>query len=974
MRKFKKGYWIILYVGFAIVFISLPASLLAAQKEFVEETPGGMETSFQEQKAEQESVFRSKFENLPAEYQERARRLGYKEGDMVEMQRDSSGALIVLPPLTEYKTPGQMREKVRSLIAGKIVQKMTDDVKVTVRLALEDGTGYYTIQLKFEALYKELQTQAKKLGFRKGDTVEVRLDAVTWKYRVLPKEKETKFSGDVLEIIPPKEPGGSPSYRVIAKYSVMPKDQQKRAKKMGYDKKDLVIFIYREDTKEYEILPPPFVFGSSKSFEKLESKKKVKARSLGYKEGDTVWFKTGRTLLDQSIVPKAKVGSGPLFEIKQGKMEKDKYTGESKLILECIARFEDLGANYRQLAREKGYKEGDKVRLNYDIEADKYEIKSSGVQKSPVKAPAAIKKPIAEMDADAYTDRGFSYFTKGLYDKAMSDYNKAIEIDPKNSRAYNFRGTGYHYKGLYDKAIADYTKAIELDPKNATGYAIRGDVYHAKGLYDRAISDFTKAIELEPKYEYVDAYIGRGLAYGHKGLYDQAIADFTKLIEINPKLAVAYSNRGVAYGHKGLYDQAIADFTKTIRINPKYVLAFYYKALSYEKTGRVNKALKAYKTFIQNTPPNKYASFIEEAKKKIKELEKRSSTTAIKSSGVRKKPVRAQVSLRSEAGSLSGNELGKMLKRKNFFSKQLKDVNKNYCNPGGDFTNEYEVKTIRGDEVVLDHMTGLMWHQSGSEAPMKFDKAKQWGSELNRRGYAGYSDWRLPTLEEGASLIERSKMNGDLHIDPKFSAKQILIWTSDTVSGKGLLRVWVVTFDDGCVLGNRLIPSSSYVRPVRSGFRAPAAIKSSGVRKKPVKAPAPIKEPRAEMDADAYIERGHSYRKKRLYGKAIADYNKAIEIDPKYAKAYLYRGTAYDHKGLCDEAISDYTKAIEIDPKYVKAYSNRGIVYHNKGLYDEAISDYTKAIELEPMTFNVSLYINRGDAYDHKGLYDKAIS
>jgi len=602
MRKFKKGYWIILYIGFAIVFISLPASLLAAQKEFVEETPGGMETSFQEQKAEQESVFRSKFENLPAEYPERARRLGYKEGDMVEMQRDSSGALIVLPPLTEYKTPEQMREKVRSLIAGKIVQKMTDDVKVTVRLALEDGTGYYTIQLKFEALYKELQTQAKKLGFRKGDTVEVRLDAVTWKYRVLPKEKETKFSGDVLEIIPPKEPGGSPSYRVIAKYSVMPKDFQKRAKKMDYGKKDLVIFIYREDTKEYEILPPPFVFGSSKSFEKLESKKKVKARSLGYKEGDTVWFKTGRTLLDQSIVPKAKVGSGPLFEIKQGKMEKDKYTGESKLILECIARFEDLGANYRQLAREKGYKEGDKVRLNYDIEADKYEIKSSGVRKrpvkaptsikssrvrkKPVKAPAAIKKPRAEMDADAYTDRGFSYFKKGLYDKAMSDYNKAIEIDPKNSRAYNFRGTGYHYKGLYDKAIADYTKAIELDPKNATGYAIRGDLYHAKGLYDRAISDFTKAIELEPKY------------------------------------ANAYISRGVAYDHKGLYDQAIADFTKTIQINPKYVLAFYYKALSYEKTGRVNKALEAYKTFIQNTPPNKYASYIEMAKKKVKELEK----------------------------------------------------------------------------------------------------------------------------------------------------------------------------------------------------------------------------------------------------------------------------------------------------------------------------------------------------------------
>ena len=51
MRNFKKGYWIILYVGFAIVFASLSASLLAAHKEIVEETPGWIETSVQEQTA-----------------------------------------------------------------------------------------------------------------------------------------------------------------------------------------------------------------------------------------------------------------------------------------------------------------------------------------------------------------------------------------------------------------------------------------------------------------------------------------------------------------------------------------------------------------------------------------------------------------------------------------------------------------------------------------------------------------------------------------------------------------------------------------------------------------------------------------------------------------------------------------------------------------------------------------------------------
>ena len=169
--------------------------------------------------------------------------------------------------------------------------------------------------------------------------------------------------------------------------------------------------------------------------------------------------------------------------------------------------------------------------------------------------------------------------------------------------------------------------------------------------------------------------------------------------------------------------------------------------------------------------------------------------------------VQARVSLRSSAQSLSWNEGLSMVKRKNFFDSSW--------NKSGGFENEYESKTINGDKVVLDHATGLMWHQSGSEVDMKYDKVKQWIDELNRRGYAGYSDWRLPTLEEGASLIERNEMNGILYIDPKFSAQQRWIWTSDMVTNY-LGRVWIVFFVSGDVNGI-IVDHRHFVRPVRSG-------------------------------------------------------------------------------------------------------------------------------------------------------------
>ena len=62
--------------------------------------------------------------------------------------------------------------------------------------------------------------------------------------------------------------------------------------------------------------------------------------------------------------------------------------------------------------------------------------------------------------------------------------------------------------------------------------------------------------------------------------------------------------------------------------------------------------------------------------------------------------------------------------------------------------------------------------------------------------------------------------------------------------------------------------------------------------------------------AEAYSSRGIAYAKRREYDQAIADYDKAIDLDPKYAKAYYQRGYVYDIKGEHDRAMADYNKAM----------------------------------------------------------------
>jgi uncharacterized protein YjbI with pentapeptide repeats len=127
--------------------------------------------------------------------------------------------------------------------------------------------------------------------------------------------------------------------------------------------------------------------------------------------------------------------------------------------------------------------------------------------------------------------------------------------------------------------------------------------------------------------------------------------------------------------------------------------------------------------------------------------------------------------------------------------------------------HDYNLKTAGGDKVVVDNATGLMWHQSGSDNYVVWDEVNEWVEDLNsEEGYAGYHDWKLPTVEEAASLLEANEENGDLCIDPVFSNKQIYIWTGDKTD-YGSEAPWIVYFSIGSVSRHHSI---HYVRPVRS--------------------------------------------------------------------------------------------------------------------------------------------------------------
>lgn len=133
-------------------------------------------------------------------------------------------------------------------------------------------------------------------------------------------------------------------------------------------------------------------------------------------------------------------------------------------------------------------------------------------------------------------------------------------------------------------------------------------------------------------------------------------------------------------------------------------------------------------------------------------------------------------------------------------------------------SHDYEENTIEDDKVVIDHATGLMWHQSGSSVNLSWKRSKKWVIKLNESGYAGFKDWRLPTLEETVSLLEPSAKNGNQFIDPAFDRTQSNIWTGDSdisSSSLSLDRAWSVNFNYGLVIRNDIMIVRKKIRPVR---------------------------------------------------------------------------------------------------------------------------------------------------------------
>ena len=173
--------------------------------------------------------------------------------------------------------------------------------------------------------------------------------------------------------------------------------------------------------------------------------------------------------------------------------------------------------------------------------------------------------------SEARNTMGYSYLSKGQLNKAYIEFQKAIQLNPKNAESFNYLGyVSYRFK-KYDEAISNYKQAISINPGYSDAINNLAVTYVEIKEWDKAINHF-KAVLGNPLYSSpAGAYSNLGYVYYQKGDYLNAEKALKEALLRNPVFPMAIYIRGLVYIGTGDEDEAAVQFKKAIGILPDYL-------------------------------------------------------------------------------------------------------------------------------------------------------------------------------------------------------------------------------------------------------------------------------------------------------------------------------------------------------------------------------------------------------------------
>ena len=169
---------------------------------------------------------------------------------------------------------------------------------------------------------------------------------------------------------------------------------------------------------------------------------------------------------------------------------------------------------------------------------------------------------------------------------------KAISLDRKIAFPHGTLAQFYHLKKDWDKAVSEAEIGMALEPNSASAYSLLGMVLIYSSRYEESVQAYEKSIQLDP-FTSVNTLTGYGNGLRMMGRYEEAVATFKKLIQWRPDNLLGHIGLTGTYSMMGRYADAQAQAKEVLRINPNFSVEGFSKRTAYKNIDDWNRYMDA---------------------------------------------------------------------------------------------------------------------------------------------------------------------------------------------------------------------------------------------------------------------------------------------------------------------------------------------------------------------------------------------
>lgn len=539
------------------------------------------------------------------------------------------------------------------------------------------------------------------------------------------------------------------------------------------------------------------------------------------------------------------------------------------------------------------------------------------------------------MDSLAITDYdiGLSYYPLDkyfLYYKAVaqtginhlegadSTFSALLRAYPNFEEGYSARGRLNLLRGDTVAALADIDKSLDIDRNLVNSYLMRSEIKSKLKQWPEALTDMDEAIKLRPQE--ADLYVNRAYLRYNNDDYFGAMSDYNYALELTPENTAALFNRGLLRYEVNDLNRAEADFSKVLKQEPNNFHALYNRGLVNLDRKKFREAYRDFQAISK-----RYSKFYPAFYAMAEALQGMGETRAAIQNAYH-----AEGLIRQYVKNPERNPLDRPA------------IAAGTANDRGTDRNEDE-----SEIDVMNRFNHLVTVSSSGESKMAYNE-KIKGQVQNRDVrveqeppyYFSFSDTKNALRSISNYFRELDDLNQHHYIPYKVFLSNAPFAQTDETQVKHLFEI-----------------TENLNSAIERGSTRPVD----------------------------YLARGLARSLLKNYEGSIEDFDKAIEMNPDFTVAYMARGFArlalahspksenetsakdapllpgMETAAQRNAAIADFDRAIELNPRLIFAWFNKGNIYYETEDFTSAIQSYSEAIAINP-DFGQA-YFNRGLSY-----------